>query len=122
MRDGLVLIDYKAGSQLSPGIKDAEGRARLDLQLPLYRDAAAPFLFPGEPVAAARYFSLAQVKEIRAPGDDAVLLGLPALVRRHLMEGRYPVEPDVDQKVCGACPFDLVCRRGPRLSRKGAAG
>jgi len=50
-----------------------------------------------------------------------VLADLPALVRRHLMEGRYPVEPDVDQKVCGTCPFDLVCRRGPRLSRKAGA-
>jgi CRISPR/Cas system-associated exonuclease Cas4 (RecB family) len=38
-------------------------------------------------------------------------------MRDALEDGRLP--PDVLQRVCAFCEFDLVCRRGPRLDRKG---
>lgn len=50
---GLVLIDYKTGKSRPAGIKDQTGKASIDLQLPLYQEAAGPALFPGEPVSTA---------------------------------------------------------------------
>jgi len=41
-------------------------------------------------------------------------------MRDSLEEGRLP--PDVPQRVCAFCEFDLVCRRGPRLDRKETEG
>jgi RecB family exonuclease len=117
--EGLLLIDYKNGAQLHDVIKDAEGRAKLDIQLPLYQEAAAA-LFPGEAVAAARYYSLSKAECLPAAGDAATLEALADTVRQRLAGGSYPVDPDIEQKVCRYCPFDLVCRRGARLSRKGA--
>jgi hypothetical protein len=117
--EGLLLVDYKTGSQPPPGVKNAEGKARLDIQLPLYQQAAAPALFPGEPVLGAHYFSLAKGVAMKAPVDEAVLEDLVTQVKQRLAAGNYPVAPDVDQQACAYCPFDLVCRRGPRLRRKG---
>ena len=45
---------------------DANGGLTLDLQLPLYVEAAAPVLFPGEPVAEAHYFSLKKGERAKA--------------------------------------------------------
>jgi len=55
---GLVLIDYKTGKSRPPGIKDRNGKAWLDVQLPLYQESAGPDLFPSEPVASAYYYSI----------------------------------------------------------------
>src|SRR5262249_52329450 len=49
--DGLVLIDYKSGASLTPGPKDADGKTRLDIQLPLYVHVVSSALFSGELVA-----------------------------------------------------------------------
>jgi RecB family exonuclease len=121
---GLRLIDYKTRASAPTGAKDASGRARLDLQLPLYVEAAAPALFPGEPVAAASYLSLTAARELRRPKlDEAALDELAERVGRHLAEGSYPVDPDEDRRACAVCPYDALCRQGPRIERKrGAAG
>lgn len=118
----LVLTDYKLGKTKPLGAKDSSGKPTLDVQLPLYVEAAAPALAPSLPVASARYFSLNGAKTLgEAAIDDAELAGLVARVRRHLSEGSFPVEPDAEQKVCSYCDYDLVCRRGPRLGRKASA-
>jgi ATP-dependent helicase/DNAse subunit B len=119
---GLRLIDYKTRASVPTGAKDGSGRTRLDLQLPLYVEAAAPTLFPGEPVAAASYLSLTAARELRRPRvDEGALDELAERVRRHLAEGSYPVDPDEERRACAVCPYDALCRRGPRIERKRGA-
>ena len=116
---GLVLIDYKTGKSRPPGIKDQTGKACIDLQLPLYREAAGPALFD-EPVADAYYYSIRGRQKI-ALSPKAPQHELPAAIERykaHLETGHYPVQPDVEQKACAYCDFDALCRQGDRLSRK----
>lgn len=121
----VVLTDYKLGSSAPRGAKAANGSLTLDVQLPLYVEAAAPVLCPGVPVGAARYLSVrgAKVSKAVEPGslDDAALDGLVARFLAALAKGEFPVDPDDAQEACGYCPFDVACRRGPRLSRKGRA-
>ncbi len=105
--EGLVFVDYKtAGSAPRP-----------DLQLPIYREAAAQALFPGERVRDAYYYSLTKAERIRvrAPGANE-LADIAEGVRVNLEDGHLP--PDRLQRACAFCDFDLVCRRGPRLGRK----
>jgi RecB family exonuclease len=106
--EGLVFVDYKSTASAP----------KPDLQLSVYREAAAPALFPGEPVGDAYYYSLNKAERIKAkePGEDA-LEGMAGEIRTHLDAGHLP--PDVLQRACAFCEFDLVCRRGPRLDRKG---
>jgi len=119
---GLVLIDYKTGKSRPPGIKDANGKVAIDVQLPLYQEAAAPALCPDEPVANAYYYSIRGRKQIstssRAPQHE-----LPDALDRckaHLDQGHYPVQPDNGRSACTYCDFDALCRQGDRLSRKAA--
>ena len=106
--EGLVFVDYKSTASAPEP----------DLQLSVYREAAAEALFPGEQVRDAYYYSLRKAERIRAKEPSAEALertgggdeGPPS------EEGRLP--PDVLQRVCAFCEFDLVCRRGPRLDRK----
>ncbi len=108
--EGLVFVDYKSTASAP----------KPDLQLSVYREAAAPSLFPGEPVRDAYYYSLSKAERIKAKGPDAAALeGMANEIRANLDAGYLP--PDVLQRVCSFCEFDLVCRRGPRLDRKGAA-
>ena len=116
---GLVLIDYKTGGSAPKGIKDSNGKASIDLQLPLYRDIAAD-LYPEQGVADTQYFSLTKGKKLpisrNAPQHE-----LPAAIescKNALNAGRYPVQPDAKREACKYCDFDLVCRQGSRLSRK----
>ncbi|HZW27838.1 MAG TPA: PD-(D/E)XK nuclease family protein [Trueperaceae bacterium] len=119
----LVLTDYKLGASAPRGAKGGNGRLNLDVQLPLYVEAAAPVLHPGVPVATARYLSItaAEVtKEVGPDGVDAAALDdLVARFRRALTEGSFPLDPDEAFEACRYCEFDIVCRKGPRLSRKG---
>ena len=39
-------------------------------------------------------------------------------VKRALETGNFAVEPDVRGESCTYCDYDVVCRVGPRLSRK----
>ncbi|MEB3191841.1 MAG: PD-(D/E)XK nuclease family protein, partial [Snowella sp.] len=62
--EGLVLIDYKSGCTIPKGIKDHEDKAKIDLQLPLYKTVGAGDLYPGEPVGKTLYYSLSKAKDI----------------------------------------------------------
>ena len=113
---GLSVIDYKTSS-VPAGVKDAAGKAKLDLQLAIYQDAIAE-QYPQETIAAA-YYSLTQQKIIGRPHKEpAALAAFAERVKSHLERGYYPVAPDVDRKACRYCDYDLVCRKGDRLSRK----
>jgi CRISPR/Cas system-associated exonuclease Cas4 (RecB family) len=68
-------------------------------------------------VRDAYYYSLRRAERIRAKEPTAEALGeLAQGIRDALEAGRLP--PDVLQRACAFCEFDLVCRRGPRLDRK----
>lgn len=119
--DGLVLIDYKTSASVPAGGKDEFNQAKLDIQLPIYQQAAAPALFPGEPVAEASYYSLTKGKTLkRADVDEVAMAALGDRLKAHLDDGHFPVSPDVNEKACEYCDHALMCRRGPRLARKGA--
>ncbi|MBW4480790.1 MAG: PD-(D/E)XK nuclease family protein [Tolypothrix brevis GSE-NOS-MK-07-07A] len=117
--DGLVLWDYKTSSQAPPGIKDEVGKANIDIQMPLYIDVAGT-LFPGETVHNAYYYSVTKGEKIKQKKPSAETLQAAAeKIKTYLQQGYYPVEPDVEQKACRYCAYDLVCRKGSRQSRKG---
>lgn len=121
--DGLVLTDYKTSGSKPKGAKDSRGQAKLDVQVPLYVQVAAPEVFPGEPVAQARYYSLTQAKALPdVTVDQAELEALAERVKTHLNAGSYPVDPDAAGHACSYCEYDLLCRKGPRLERKRAGG
>lgn len=117
---GLVFIDYKTGKSCPSGVQDRNGKAELDVQLPLYQEAAGLNLFPGEPVANAYYYSIRGRKQISKPKPN-VQAQLPDAIDRckaYLEKGSYPVQPDNGRSACTYCDFDALCRQGDRLSRK----
>lgn len=117
--EGLVLTDYKTRKSKPGGVKDASGRAKLDVQLPLYLQAAAPALYPGRAVVSARYYSLTAPGVLaEAQPDDEALQAFAAAVKEHLQRGAYPVDPDEAREACAYCEFDALCRQGPRIERK----
>jgi RecB family exonuclease len=107
---GVVLVDYKT----------AKSVPQPDLQLALYREVAAPALYPEQPVHSAYYFSLSAGERVKAAAMSSWALDRSA---EHLGEslstGHFV--PDQQERLCDACPFDLVCRRGSRFSRKGSS-
>ena len=118
--DGLVLIDYKTAGSKPPGVKDEQGKANLDIQLPIYMQAAAAALYPGESVQKAYYYSLTKAETLpKTKINEDDLAAFAGRVKAHLQSGSFPVAPDVDEAACTYCQCDLVCRRGSRLSRKG---
>jgi ATP-dependent helicase/DNAse subunit B len=115
---GLMVIDYKTSSVTPAGVKDAQGKASIDIQLAVYQDAIAQ-AHPNEVVESAAYYSLTKQKNISRPQKNPEqLAAFVTRVKSHLEKGHYPVAPDVDCKACRYCNYDLVCRRGDRLSRK----
>ena len=111
---GLVILDYKTSSTPPTGIKDHTGRANLDLQLPLYMDAVEQS-FPNESIDTAAYYSLSKRQIIkRAKPNKEKLAAFAEQVKFYLEQGYYPVAPDLEQKACTYCSFDLVCRKGDR--------
>lgn len=122
--EGLILIDYKTSSSPPTGPKNEEGKTRLDIQLPLYVQAAAEALFPGESVAGAYYYSLTKGKILKKAKTDDLgpLEAFAVRIKEHLETGRFPVDPDAERTACEFCDYDLVCRKGARLGRKGASG
>ena len=115
---GLAIIDYKTSGVTPAGVKDATGKANLDIQLALYQDAIAD-KYLDQPIDTAAYYSLSKQKTISRPQNDpAELAAFAERVKTHLQQGHYPVAPDIDRKACRYCNYDLICRRGDRLSRK----
>ena len=115
---GLAVIDYKTSGVTPVGVKDDTGKANLDIQLAVYQDAIAQ-KYLDEPIDTATYYSLSKQKTISRPQKDpAELAAFAERVKTHLQQGHYPVAPDVDRKACRYCDYDLVCRKGDRLSRK----
>ena len=78
--EGLVFVDYKStASAPNP-----------DLQLSVYREAAAAALFPGEPVRDAYYYSLRKAERIKAKEPTAEALGELAEGMRDSPRGGSP--------------------------------
>ena len=107
---GLKVVDYKSSGSVPPGVKDAVGKATVDLQIPLYADAIAE-QYPDESVGAV-YYSLSKHKAIstRRQSEPEELANFAEEVKQRLEMGNYPIEPDVQLKACSYCQFDLVCR------------
>jgi hypothetical protein len=119
--NGLVLIDYKTRSEPPLGIKDDNNKAKIDLQLPLYKAVAAPHLYPNETVEKTLYYSLTKGKNIspkKVISEDELIEIIDRL-KIHFHLGSYPVAPDTDGEACKYCPHDPVCRKGDHLQRKG---
>ena len=109
--DGLVILDYKTSATTPAGIKDRNGKANIDIQLPLYMDAIEQS-FPDESINTAAYYSLTKHKIIkRAKHNREELAAFAEQVKSYLEQGYYPVAPDIEQKACTYCSFDLVCRK-----------
>lgn len=117
--EGIEMVDYKTSSSFPRGARDGSGRLKLDLQLPIYTEAAGAQLFPDEKVTG-RYYSLTKRQNLvrREPADAGQLEGFAAMVRQRLAEGDFAVDPDPAGEACAYCEFELICRRGPRLARK----
>jgi ATP-dependent helicase/DNAse subunit B len=115
---GIVLIDYKSGSKNYQLIKNSLGKAEIDLQLPIYRLAAAPNLYPKENVDRVIYYSISDAKEL-SPKESKENLNQAIVKLKQLMEqGSYRVDPDIKETACTFCDLDPVCRKGPRIKRK----
>ena len=115
----LMIMDYKGGSKKPQGVQDASGKLSLDLQLPIYLQAALPSLWPEFRPAGAAYFSLSTAKvidRVRLPGSE--LEAFAAKIRAQLAIGALPPRPDPAQKACDFCRFDPACRGGARAARK----
>ncbi|MDB9494551.1 PD-(D/E)XK nuclease family protein [Spirulina major CS-329] len=124
--NGLVLIDYKTGTKPPKGIKNQQGQAAIDLQIPLYREVIAT-LYPGETVIDAYYYSLKDCNPIGSeksrlkqltPKMQAELQAAIERCKTHLTTGNYPVQPDVKGEACNYCDYQSLCRQGDRLRRK----
>lgn len=130
--DGLTLVDYKTSSSKPLGVQDGAGDLKVDLQLPIYLEAAVPALnlesvghTPGSATVSAEYYSLTKARVIASTsvaGEDAydqtAVAAFAARAHVALAEGRYPVQPDRARRACDYCAFDAVCRVGPRVERK----
>jgi hypothetical protein len=113
--EGLTAIDYKTGSYTAK-VKDEDGRLKIDLQIPVYSEAALPHLYPGKKVVPGKYLRL--TKRNAELGKSVPLETFVAKVKETLLSGRFVVQPDVDGEACKYCEFDPICRQGPRLELK----
>jgi RecB family exonuclease len=113
----LTVIDYKTSSTPPAGIKDDTGKANIDLQLTLYTESMAA-AHPEDTVTAVYYSLTKRTTMRRSPSDPQALAAFAQRVKSHLTTGNYPVAPDNELQACRYCSFDLVCRKGDRLSRK----
>lgn len=113
------MVDYKTGSGFPRGANDGSGRLKLDLQLPIYIEAAGSRLFPGAKITG-RYFSLTSRRNLVRRVDDqsSELTEFTERLRRQLATGDFAVEPDAAEEACSYCEYELICRRGRRLARK----
>ncbi|MFL6468092.1 MAG: PD-(D/E)XK nuclease family protein, partial [Pyrinomonadaceae bacterium] len=121
--DGLVAIDYKTSSSAPPGVQNEEGKAKVDLQLPIYINVALPSLFPNERLSKGIYYSITKGKQIKSVKAEIEpeLTAFAERAKAILESGNFAVGPDMDQTACAYCDYDSVCRNGHRITRKGAA-
>ncbi|MCD0168603.1 PD-(D/E)XK nuclease family protein [Deinococcus sp. 23YEL01] len=115
----LLIVDYKSGASRPLGVQDAAGRLGLDIQLPLYAQAALPALYPDGRLGGALYVSLqrgAVLSRLKLSPTELDAFG--ARVRAALTQGAFPPRPDADFKTCRTCPWTGVCRGGERLEGK----
>lgn len=107
---GIKIIDYKTSSTPPLGIKDESGQLNLDLQLPLYTEAMAQE-YPDQKIDAV-YYSLSKRKPLAKSKTKAEdLEKFAQQVKQYLIEGNYPIAPDLQFLACSYCKFDLVCRK-----------
>ncbi|WP_027483292.1 PD-(D/E)XK nuclease family protein [Deinococcus pimensis] len=119
----LTVLDYKSGRSRPWGAQDTDRKLNLDLQLPIYLQAALPALYPQEPTGGAAYLSLKTAEVIgRVTLSEAAFEAFAARTRRALETGAFVPSPDAARRACTRCPFPPVCRAGPRLERKNAVG
>lgn len=115
---GLLVLDYKTTSSLPLGIKDDSGKAKINIQMPLYQQAIAQN-FNEVPEVDVKLYSLNKQRYLKAKvTDSGILEAFAEEVKQRLQQGNYPVAPDQKQQVCQYCEFDSVCRKGNRLSRQ----
>ena len=107
---GLKVLDYKSSSTPPSGIKDISNKASIDLQLPLYIDAVKA-AFDETSVEASYYLLPIQKLRTCKKPQPQELADFADKVKSHLETGYYPVAPDLQQKACQYCNFDLVCRK-----------
>lgn len=112
----LLFIDYKSSKSYSD-IKDAEGKLKVDLQLPLYSAVVGQQMAQageGGSVSAntSQYFSMKEAEFLRAKksANPELLAQFARDVVTRLQQGNFPVEPDVDFEACRYCDFSSVCR------------
>lgn len=114
---GYVIIEYKNRSNWPTRAKNDQGKADLDVQLPLYQDLVGQQIQEETPTESASvqayYYSLTKGKPIGKGNkvDRAALERFSDRLKTHLNQGYYPVEPDNQQSVCQYCPHDLICRK-----------
>lgn len=118
--DSLTVIDYKAGSSIYGKAQDAERKATIDVQLPIYAEAVSASLFPGRSVGGAFYYTLSTPKRHPSKVEEKELEGLVERLKSFLETGHFPVAPDIKQEACKYCEQKIVCRAGARLGRKEA--
>ncbi len=118
---GLIAIDYKTSSAVPKGAKDETGRLSIDVQIPLYSNVALRQLYPDGKLGNSIYYSLTKGKKLRSekPGDFEKLEELIDKLKLAMESGNYAVDPDIDEGACTYCEYELLCRKGPRLERKG---
>jgi RecB family exonuclease len=109
--DGLVLIDYKTSGSPPKGAKDLTGDLKLDIQIPLYAEVAAPCFDPNQPISEAYYYSVTKGAPLKVePSVPEDLEAFAERVKSYLQEGYYPISPDSQRKACDYCVFDELCR------------
>lgn len=115
----LLIVDYKSGASKPLGVQEVTGRLGLDIQLPLYAEAALPGLYPAGKFGGAAYVSLRDgqvLGRIKIAPVDLDAFG--KRIHASLAQGAFPPRPDVDFKTCRTCAWVGVCRGGERLERK----
>lgn len=122
--NGVEVIDYKTGGKRPAGVKDHEGVAAIDIQIPIYLESAVPAILPieltSDKQSTGLYFSISKAKILKQVSREQIDSAhqFAEKVKSHLLNGQYAVEPDTNEESCRYCDFDAVCRKGYRLKRK----
>jgi len=113
--ESILAVDYKHGQTIGK-VQDESGYLNIEIQLPLYYLAALPKLYPEDQHSGGQFFHIAEPKLTKA--RDVDLATFLERVKRALEAGDFAVAPDVKGDACEYCSYDVVCRVGPRLTRK----